>query len=605
MAAFMRKHGSGRGATAGRGVLYGVPNQMLDHSVGAHHEAGLPSQLADEQLEAKRPYSQRDPRELEGRHRRASVQNPVGHGPGHLHAGYAEYAATHGTGTGYTEEVAPASASRVWELSKGTEGPPGALEARYREHVGLHAAGAPTHDMTVCGPADLWAGPAPYGIAGDASVHPRLPHEVRKAQGKHEGPVLMGGGVGGDGCPIMTSHLRQHPSRHMNRSTYNPIQPGTHPEWDPRVFFGRKGAVPDRMKEAKTKEERWAIEKQANKQSFDMCHFHNADRNPIYKPKPQPNRRLAGAMQTDLDKNSWLNQPWDERTRCQRFNRHLFTDSLQNLGWKEAAAEVPRGTPSKIYHKQDAIARYEGREGHIVGKQKTPLAYRTSHAGPARNIITGANIPDSEYTDPSGLYTGRSGSKYRAAAYAGPPPGNDPDSPPAAGGGGSSGSPTQQQQQQQPGRRPGPVGAWMRPERQRVARPTTAPAGGGGGAPGSEDAPVPSLRRAGSFRNKLPFETTFDRIISHDGGDTRTCHHARGKRVDTPQGGTPQWTRTHGQVSVQTRAVLDHGLGTREMTANTEARLAHEDAVFDEARGPLKKYNDLAALNARTKYGFW
>ena len=79
----------------------------------------------------------------------------------------------------------------------------------------------------------------------------------------------------------------------------------------------------------------------------------------------------------------------------------------------------------------------------------------------------------------------------------------------------------------------------------------------------------------------------------------------QGKRVDTPQGATPQWTRAHGQVSVQTRAVLDHGAGTRAMAETTDARLQHEDDLFAEARGPLKSYNDLAALNARTKYGFW
>ena len=56
-----------------------------------------------------------------------------------------------------------------------------AIEQKFKAHSGMRAAGAPTHDLTVCGPADLWAGPAPYGIAGDASVHPRLPHEVRRA----------------------------------------------------------------------------------------------------------------------------------------------------------------------------------------------------------------------------------------------------------------------------------------------------------------------------------------------------------------------------------------------------------------------------------------
>ena len=105
---------------------------------------------------------------------------------------------------------APASASRVWAVPDGADDE-AAIEQKFKAHSGMRAAGAPTHDLTVCGPADLWAGPAPYGIAGDASVHPRLPHEVRRAQGKHEGPVLMGGGVGGDGCPILTSHLRQHP----------------------------------------------------------------------------------------------------------------------------------------------------------------------------------------------------------------------------------------------------------------------------------------------------------------------------------------------------------------------------------------------------------
>ena len=57
----MKKGGVGHGATAGKGVLNGVPNQMVNHSVGTHHDAGLPSRLADEQLEAKRPYAQRDP----------------------------------------------------------------------------------------------------------------------------------------------------------------------------------------------------------------------------------------------------------------------------------------------------------------------------------------------------------------------------------------------------------------------------------------------------------------------------------------------------------------------------------------------------------------
>ena len=126
---------------------------------------------------------------------------------------------------------------------------------------------------------------------------------------------------------------------------------------------------------------------------------------------------------------------------------------------------------------------------------------------------------------------------------------------------------------------------------------------------GRADAPPPGRHRAGSFRNKLPYSSTFSRIIAHDHdaerNDGNTYSRTRGKRVDTPQGATPQWTRAHGQVSVQTRAVLDHGLGTREMQANTDARLEHEDAAFAEARGPLKSYNDKAALNARTKYGFW
>ena len=92
-------------------------------------------------------------------------------------------------------------------------------------------------------------------------------------------------------------------------------------------------------------------------------------------------------------------------------------------------------------------------------------------------------------------------------------------------------------------------------------------------------------------------------VFSQD--DFALTTRTQGKRVDTPQGATPQWTRAHGQVSVQTRAVLDHGGGAAAMRAHADARLEHEEGLFAEARGPLKRYNDLAALNARTKYGFW